>query len=308
MLARKKIWIDGELTSFGKAKVHVLSHSFGRGSALFEVLSVHPTARGPAAFRLDDHIRRLKNSAKLCYMKLPFSGKAIKQAIKETVLANKVEYGFVKIICYYGGVEFEVVPRRPEVTVAVVAVDLNKDVGAERFHKDLRRPAEVMISSWKKIDPRTVPVEAKSAANYMGGMIAKMEAIEAGYTAPVLLDTDGYLAEGATESLFVVKNGALKTPALGSILPGITRRTVIEVAKDINVDVVEKKMRPAELFKADEAFFTSSVVKAWPIWKAEDKVFPVIPGQITRLIDKVLEKITADKVNDYRKWMTVIKK
>lgn len=306
MLESSKIWLDGKLMPFGDAKVHILSHSFARGSGLFEVMGVHTTKKGPAIFRLDDHVKRLKASADLTRMKLPMSQAAFKKAVKETVKANDVSIGFVKIICFYGGVEFEVIPRSPKVSAAVVAVDMLRDIDAERFNKEERRPAEVTISSWRKADPRTMPVEAKSAANYLGGMIAKMDAIKAGFTAPILLDHEGCLAEGATESLFLVKNGKLKTPKLGNILAGITRRTMVEIARDINLDVIEKKMKPRELLEADEAFLTSSVVKAWPISRVDDVELPA-PGQITRLLDRVVEKIIEGKAKEYNKWLTVVK-
>ena len=302
MLAQRKVWMDGKLVPFNKAQVPILSHSFCRGSAVFEVMSVHQTARGPAVFRLDDHIARLLRSAELSHMKLPLSARAFKKAVVETVRANKIGAGMVKLICYYGAVEFEVVPRNPQVSVLVAAVDLLRDLNAERFKKSKRRPAAVTISRWRKVDPRTVPVECKCAANYLGGMVAKLEAIDQGFSSPVLLDLDGYLAEGATESLFIVKDRVLKTPALGRILSGITRKTILEIARDIGITTVEKKMRPQELRQADEAFFTSSLVKTWPISRVEKRLLKA-PGEITRLMDKVIEKIVAGHVKDYEKWL-----
>lgn len=305
MLSRRKLWMDGKLVPFDRANVHIMSHSFGRGSAIFEVMSLHETAKGPAVFRLDDHIRRLKRSAEAIRMKLPYGAARIKAAVKETVKAGKVRSGFIKLICYYGGVEFEVVPRKPKVSMAVLAVDPLADLDAERFRKATRRPATVTVSEWRKIDPRTVPVECKSAANYLGGMVAKLDAIEKGFTGPVLLDTSGYVAEGATESVFLVKNRTLKTPALGNVLSGITRRTVLDIAGDIGIKAVEKKMRPRELFEADEVFLTSSVVKIWPVSRVEDRELDA-PGEFTRLLDRVMDKVCAGKARSYMKWLTVI--
>lgn len=306
MLSRRKIWINGRFVGFAQARVHLMSHSFCRGSAVFEVMSVHQTDLGPAVFRLDDHLARLFRSAELTYMRLPLSLAQMKEAVLATVKQNRIQNGMVKLMCYYPAVEFEVVPRSPEVAVAVVAVDPAKDLSAARFKKELRKPAEICISRWRKIDPRTVPVEAKCAANYLGGMVAKLEAMRLGFSAPILLDLSGYLSEGATESLFLVKNRTLKTPALGSILSGITRRSVLEVARDIGIRTVEKKIRPAELLQADEAFFTSSMVKVYPISRVEKRSLPA-PGEISRLLDRALEKICAGKVMSYRKWLTPVK-
>lgn len=307
MLSRRKVWIDGQLMSFNKARVPLMSHSFTRGSAVFEVMSLHDTDKGPAVFRLDDHVKRLFSSADMINMKLPLSSTRMKKAVKDTVAANSVRQGMVKLICYYGGVEFEVIPRNAEVSVGVFVVDLQKDLSAERFKKSERRPAEVCFSDWRKIDPRTVPVECKCAANYLGGMVAKQDAINKGFSAPVLLDLKGHIAEGATESLFLVKNGVLKTPKLDTILSGITRKSVLELARDANLDVVEKKVRPVELLEADEAFFTSSVVKVWPISRVEDRKLHA-PGEVSQLLTNIFEKVLTGKVKSYSKWFTVIKK
>ncbi len=307
MLSRTKIWIDGKLVPFNKAQVHVLSHSFGRGSALFEVMGVHETPKGPAVFRLDDHIARLQGSAELTHMKLPLSKTALKKAVKEVVKANKVGTGIVKLICFYGGVEFEVIPRNPQVTVMAVAVDIRRDIDAERFKKELRQPAEVTISKWRKTDPRTMPVGAKSSANYVGGMVAKMEAIEDGFSMPLLLDCEGYVAEGATESFFMVKNRTLVTAPLGTVLSGITRMTVLDVAKDFGFKTVEKKFRPKELEDADEAFFTSSIAKLWPVGRIDKIIYYPTPGEMTKLVDKIIEKVVSGHAKEYKKWLTVIK-
>ncbi len=307
MLSRRKVWIDGQLISFNKARVPLMSHSFTRGSAVFEVMSLHDTDKGPAVFRLDDHIERLFRSADMINMKLPLSASRMKSAVKETVAANTVRQGMLKLICYYGGIEFEVVPRNTEVSVGVFVVDLQKDLSAERFKKSERRHAEACFSEWRKIDPRTVPVECKCAANYLGGMVAKQDAINKGFTAPVLLDLKGHIAEGATESLFLVKNRVLKTPKLDTILSGITRKSVLKLARDANLDVVEKKLRPQELLEADEAFFTSSIVKIWPICRMEDVKLKA-PGEVSRLLEGMFEKILTGKVKSYNKWLTTIKK
>ncbi len=305
MLARRKVHLDGKLVTFGKANVHIMSHSFSRGSAIFEVMSVHETPKGPAVFRLADHIDRLCRSAEAVRMALPYSKKKFKDAVKETILASKVEKGMVKLICYYGGVEFEVIPRNPIVSVAVIAVDVDKDLGAERFKKSERKPASAMVSDRRKVSPMAAPVECKSAASYLGGTIAKIEAVGKGFSSPILLDENGAVAEGPTESIFIVKDGTLITPQLGHILPGITRDTILTVARDYGVDVEERDVMPEELYEADEAFFTSSIVKTWPIYKIDDTEIPA-PGEVTRLLDKIIDKVLDGKVKAYKKWLAQV--
>lgn len=306
MLSRRKVWIDGKLVPFNKANVPIMSHSFCRGSAIFEVMSLDDTVLGPAVFRLDDHLERLFRSAALIRMKMPISAARLRKAVLDTVRANRLCSGMVKLMAYYGGIEFEVVPRKPVVSVAIVAVDQTKDLGGERFNRAERKPASVLFSDWRKPDPRTVPVECKCAASYIGGMIAKLDGIALGYSTPILLDLAGNVAEGATESVFMVKNGRLYTPALGNILSGITRRTIIEVARDIDIDVREKKLKPADFYKADEIFFTSSVSKVWPVGQLEKARFDA-PGEMTRLLSKALDKVHEGKVKSYRKWLAVAK-
>ena len=306
MLSRRKVWINGKIVPFNQANVHIMSHSFCRGSAIFEVMSLDKPLVGPAVFRLNEHIERLLRSAEMIRMKLPYSGAALKRATLDAVRANKLESGMVKVMAYYGNIEFEVVPRNPAVTVAVVVVDQTRDLGGERFDRAARKPADVLFSEWRKPDPRTVPVECKCAASYIGGMIAKLDGIAQGYSTPILLDLHGNVAEGATESVFMVKKGALYTPTLGNILSGITRRTIIEVARDVGITVFEKKLKPADFYKADEIFFTSSVSKIWPVGRLE-KVKFCAPGEMTRLLAKALDKVHEGKVKAYRKWLAVAK-
>lgn len=306
MLNKRRAWLNGKFVPFERADVHLMSHSFCRGSAVFEVMSVHATEDGPAVFRLDEHLARLFRSAELTYMRLPLSERAFREAVLATARENRIPSGMVKLICYYGNVEFEVIPRNPEVSVAIMALNPLTDLSADRFKKESRKPAEITIARWRKVDPRTVPVECKCAANYLGGMIAKMEALKEGFSAPVLLDLQGHLSEGATESIFLVKNRVLKTPALGQILSGITRKSVLQVARDVGIKTAEKKLKPAELLEADEAFFTSSLVKVYPISRIGKRRL-CAPGEVSRLLDKSLEKICAGKVESYKKWLTPVR-
>ncbi len=303
MLKNRKVWIDGKFTPFDKAQVHIMSHAFCRGSAIFEVMSCHPTEKGPAIFRLKEHVDRIFNSAKLLDMKLPLSKKALREAVVATVAKNKVKTAIIKLMCFYPGIEFEVIPNDRTLRLVVVVVDPHEDL-SERYREI--RNVTVTISRWRKLDPQSVPVDCKAAANYLNPMVAKIDARKRGFGAPVLLDNKGFIAEGATESIFLVKNGRIKTPALGNILPGITRASTIELARDLNFKVIEKRIRPKELMEADEAFFTTTPLKIWPIEKVDNQQLEA-PGMVSDILGQSLVKICQGNIKRYNKWLTPVK-
>lgn len=280
-----------------------MSHSFGRGSAIFEVISCFQTDRGTVIFRLPDHIKRLFNSAAMIYMKLPLSQKQFREAVLKTVARNKVGWGVIKLVCYYPSIEFETVPHDRRVSVAIVAIDLKRDFRFSKLGEDAL--ATAAVSKWRKYDPTTVPVECKAAANYLSPMMAKMEVQGRGYKTPIMLDTKGYIAEGATEAFFLVRKGKIYTSTLGNILPSITRASVIEVAKSLKIQVIQKKIRPSELRTAEEAFFSSTVSKVWPIRKLERRKLPA-PGPVSKMLTDAFEEICAGKNSRFRKWLTPV--
>lgn len=302
MLKDRFIWKDGEFVKWHRAQAHLMSHSFSRGSAIFEVISCFPAEKGAVIFRLPDHIKRLFNSARMIEMKLPLKRKEFELAVIETVKKNKVGWGLIKLVCYYPAVEFETVPHDRTVSVAVTAVDLKRDLPLSKLGEDAL--ATAAISRWRKYHPDTVPVECKAAANYLSPMVAKLEVQSRGYSTPILLDTKGYLAEGATEAFFFVKNGKIFTATLGNILPSITRASVIEVAGSLNIPLFQKKIRPKEVLAADEAFFSSTVVKIWPVKKLEKRNLPA-PGPISRRLQKEFEDICAGRSKKFKKWLTL---
>ncbi len=304
MLKDRLVWKDGKLIKWHRAQAHLMSHSFGRGSAVFEVISCFPTKRGTVIFRLPDHLNRLFNSAGLIYMKLPMSKKQLTEAVRKTVAKNRVGRGIIKLVCYYPAVEFETVPHDRTVSVAIVAIDLNRDYSISKMGEDAL--ATAAISQWRKYDPVTVPVQCKAAANYLGPMVAKLEVQSRGFKTPILLDTKGYLAEGATEAFFFVVNGRIYTSTLGNILPSITRASVVEVARSLRIHVIEKKIKPAEIMKADEAFFSSTSVKVWPVRQLEKKKLPA-PGPISQRLIEAFEEITAGRSPGFSKWLIPVK-
>ncbi len=291
------------MTAFKAAKVHILSHSFARGSGIFEVMSVYPTDNGVAVFRLRDHLLRLEHSARDLMMKIPLSRNRLTQAIKQTVRANRVSHGLVKLIVFYPGFGLEVIPTDDKVSVAVAAFQFGRDFNMSKFGED--RFATAAISKWRKLDPRTVPVHAKAAANYLNPMLAKLEVRKRGFKTPVLLDTDGFVAEGATESVFIVKNGRVLTSRPEHILLSITRMSILQICADLKVPLAQKKLTPQDLRACDEAFFSSTTCKVWPICRIENHKLPA-PGPVSLKLQNYFDLILAGKIKKYHKWLELV--
>jgi len=303
LLKKRLIWMDGEFRPFERAKVHLLSHSFARGSAIFEVISVYHPDQGVAIFRLPDHLDRLSGSARALMMKIPLSRAQIKQAIFKTVTANQVDRGLVKLIAFYPGFGLEVIPTDPKVSIAVAAFQFERDISLSKFGED--RFASAGISKWRKLHPDTIPVYAKAAGNYLNPMLAKMEIRKRGFKTPILLDTRGYVAEGATESIFIVKNQKVFTPKLDNILPSITRMSILEICAHLGIPGQEKKLKDKDLLTCDEAFFSSTTCKVWPISKIEKHQIPA-PGPLSSKLKEYFDQILAGKIKKFQHWLTPI--
>ena len=301
MLKDRFLWIDGKWVNFNQAQVHIFSHSFGRGSAVFEVISVYQTQLGVAVFRLEDHLERLNRSASALFMALPYSKAELLKSVHQVVKKNKVKYGLVKIIAYYPGIAFEVIPKDTKVSVAIGAFEIGRDINLSKLGEN--QFAKVGISKWRKLHPLTVPVFAKASGNYLNPMLAKLEVKSRGFSAPVLLDTKGYIAEGATESIFMVKEGKLFTPFLDNILPSITRMSVIELAKDLGIPIKEKRLKLEDLLNCEEAFFSSTTCKVWPINQIEKRKLKA-PGPVSQRLKDYFDQVLSGKIKKYHKWLS----
>jgi branched-chain amino acid aminotransferase len=301
MLKDRKVLINDRFVEWERATVHLLSHSFGRGSCIFEVLSLHPTPRGPAVFRLDLHLERFFRSAAHLHMKLALSQAQLAEAVKRTVRENLIDAGFVKIIGYYGEPAFGILPPDTTLDLAILAVDPQSDLGGLSFPFETGTTA--CISSWHKLDPTTVPIEAKAAANYLNGMLARLEAKTRGYENVILLDTQEFVAEGPTESVFLVHQGVLLAPVLGTILDSITRRSILEVARTAGLKVQEKRLARRLLFEAEEIFLAGTPNKVLPVCRLEDRTLAPVPGPVTRRISSLMNAILAGEQPPYRDWL-----
>jgi branched-chain amino acid aminotransferase len=301
MLKDRFVYMDGRFVRWEDAHVHIMSHSFARGSGIFEVLGVHKTGAGTAVFRLDEYVSRFFRSAELLEMKLAVSADELREAVLETVRRNDLVEGVLKIMGFYPQVAFDIMPPSGPLSVAVFAVDPVEDLGSRPF--SFEGGATACISSWRKIDPRTVPPEAKVAANYLNGMMARLDARKKGFEMAIMLDNEGFVAEGGTESVFIVKDGKLYTPALGKILKSISRKSVPVVAASEGIETVETQIEPEALRDADEVFFSCTVMKVYPVRGIDDNVFHPVPGPMCRRLNDLMNRVTAGEDERFKHWL-----
>jgi len=275
MKDKGKVWLNGSFVPWEKATVPLLSHGFSRGSAIFEVLGIHEGPDGPMAFRMDQHLKRLQRSAELLGMKLAYSIDEIAAAVAETVKVNKMGRGLVKLLAYWGEEAIIKLVLESNLDLAIFAVPATEDL-----RLDDARPISACLSKWRKIHPETMPVEAKACANYLNGYLVRKEAMERGFDVGLIVGTDGFLAEGSIESVFLVKEGVLKTPPLGRILSSITRMSVLEAAPVLGIPISEESILPEELFSSDEIFVSHTAIKVLPVARFENRTLET-PGPIT---------------------------
>jgi branched-chain amino acid aminotransferase len=300
------IWMNGKLVPWDEARIHVGSHVIHYGSAVFEGIRCYATAEGPAVFRLDAHTERLFASAKIYRMDqdLAYREDDINRAICETIAANRMEQCYIRPIVYRGYGQLGVNPFPNPVDVAIMVWDWGKYLGAEA----LERGVDVCVSSWTRIAPNTLPAMAKSAANYMNSQLVKMEAITLGFSEGIALDAEGHVSEGSGENLFLVKKGVLITPPLASsVLPGITRDTVLKLAKRLGIPVQQERIPREFVYLADELFFTGTAAEITPI-RSVDKITigKGARGPVTEALQKAFFDVVECRVADEYDWLTFV--
>ncbi len=301
MLTERIVYINGEFVEWNRATVHLMSHSFARGSAVFEVLSFHKTGFGPAVFRLDEHLVRLFKTVELLDMEIRITAEDLQAAVKNTIRRNGLLEGFIKIVCFYPQIAFDILPPQNQLDVSIFVLDPKQDLDGSDFH--FEQGTTVGISKWRKLDPKTVPIEAKVAANYLNGMVARIEAKKRGFENAVMLDTQGFVAEGGTESVFLVKNDRLYAPSLGTILESITRKSILQAAKLSGIETSEERLSPDFLFQADEIFLSNTPYKVIPVRQIENQKFINAPGPITRKINDLMNKIVSGQEKRFNDWL-----
>ena len=299
----KYIWMDGELVPWHEAKIHILSHVIHYGSGVFEGIRCYDTDRGPAIFRLEDHIDRLFYSAKVYMMEIPYTKEELIEACKEIVRANGLRECYIRPLVYRGYGEMGVNPLKSPVNVAIIAWRWGAYLG-----EALQKGARVIISTWRRICSDVLPPMAKTCGHYTNSQLAKMEAVLGGYDEALMLDINGYVSEGTGENFFMVKDGVLITPPPeASILLGITRDTVIKLARDMGYTVIERFISRAEVYGADECFFTGTAAEITPIVEIDGrKIGDGRPGPITRKLQAKYFEVVRGKDERYISWLTFV--
>jgi len=300
----EKIWMNGKWVAWDDAKIHVLSHVAHYGSSVFEGIRAYNTKRGTAIFRLDDHIERLMYSARIYRMELPFTREQIRQVCLDVVAVNDLKACYLRPLIYRGYENLGVNPFGSPVEVAVAAFPWGKYLGDDALTKGVA----VKISSWWRISPNTLPAMAKASANYMNSQLMKMEALVDGYDEAVALDITGFVSEGSGQNLFAVIKGELVTPPLhNSILAGITRDSVMTLARDQGLAVREMVMPREMLYVADEVFLAGTAVEVTPVVSVDRiAVGDGKPGRITRAIQDAFFSVVRGDVDDKHGWLTPV--
>jgi branched-chain amino acid aminotransferase len=301
----EKIWMDGKLVAWEDATVHVLTHGLHYGSGVFEGIRAYHTKRGPAVFRLPDHIRRLFRSAHVYYMDIAFSQEEIVQAVIDTVAANGLDTCYIRPLVYRGYGEMGLNPLPAPVNVIVAVWPWGLYLGEAAVDAGVR----AKISSWKRLDHNTLPPGVKATGQYINSSLAKIEALKAGYDEAVLLNHQGYVTDGSGENIFIVVDGVLHTPTVqAGALDGITRDSVIRIARDAGYEVVERNLSRFDLYTADEAFFTGTAAEIAPIREIDDRaVGHNGRGPVTKEIQATFQAATHGEDETYRRWLTYVK-
>ena len=299
-----KIWFNGQLIEWRDAKTHVLTHTLHYGMGVFEGVRAYETAEGPAIFRLQEHTKRLFNSAKILGMKLPYTQDEINQAHIDVVKANNLHSCYFRPMAYYGAAKLGVAPQADDVQVILAAWPWGAYLGEEGMKRGIR----VRVSSFTRHQPNIHMIKAKANGNYLNSILANTEAIRDGYDEAILLDAQGYVAEGSGENIFVVNEGRLYTPALDVALDGITRKSVIAIAEEMGLPVIEKRITRDELYAADEVFFTGTAAEVTPIREIDNREIGIGErGPITTEIQQRYFDIVEGKNPAYRHWLTYVK-
>ena len=297
------IWYDGKIVPWRNATTHVLTHSLHYGLAVFEGLRAYKTTQGTAIFRLKEHTERLLNSAHIYMMKIPYDKATLIEAQKEVVRVNQLEECYVRPIAFYGSEKMGVSPKGASVHVAIAAWSWGAYLGKEGLEKGIR----VKTSSFARHHVNVTMPRAKVASTYTNSILANSEAIQDGYDEALLLDVDGFVAEGAGENLFIVKDDKLYQPELTSALIGITRATIIQLAQDMELEIISKRITRDDVYIADEAFFTGTAAEVTPIRELDNRTIGSGKrGPITEQLQKMFFDCVSGRIAKYRDWLALV--
>jgi len=299
----EKIWMDGKMVDWDEAKVHVCTHALHYGSGVFEGIRAYETENGTAVFRLKEHIDRLFNSAKIFKMEIPYTKEEFRQAVKDTIKANKLKSGYIRPLVYRGFEQLGINPFKCPVNCTIAVWEWGAYLGEEALAKGIK----TKISSYARSYINSTSQKAKICGNYINSIFAKMEAIEAGADEAILLDTRGFVTEGSGENLFWVRDGVIYTTPTATVLEGITRDSIIKIAEDMSYQVQEKYICRDELYISDELFFVGTAAEVTPIREIDNyQIGEGNRGPITENIQKKFFAIAKGEEEKYLSWLDYI--
>ncbi len=295
------IWMNGEFVAWEDAKVHVLTHGLHYGTGVFEGIRCYDSEIGPAVFRHREHLQRLVRSAELYYMPLPFELEALRSATHELIGRNGLRSCYIRPLAYRGYGPMGLNPLDAPVDVTIAVWEWGAYLGEEAKSTGIR----AKVSSWRRISPESLIPSAKASGQYLNSVLAKIESMKAGYEEAILLDDHGRVCEGTGENIFVVWDGRIVTPpAASSILDGITRKSAVQIARDLGIEVIERDIARAELYLADEVFMTGTAAELVPVREIDDHAIGSgTLGEITRAVQTVFEDALHGRDERYREWL-----
>lgn len=302
----KYIWLNGELVEWDKAQVHVMTHALHYGTSVFEGIRAYETKDGTKILRLKEHIDRLFNSAKIYWMDVPYTKQEVMDACCKIMTSNGLKYGYLRPLVFVGNVGLGVMPKKDTVDVMIGAMPWGAYLGEE----GLKNGIDVCVSSWNRLAPNTIPTGAKAGGNYLSSLLIAREAHRNGFAEGIALSTEGYIAEGSGENVFIVRDGVIYTsPVTSSILPGITRDSIITMARDMGIEVREERLPREALYLADEVFFSGTAAEITPIRSVDRMTVGCgCRGPITEKLQNAFFDYVKGNVEDKYGWLTPVEK
>ena len=299
-----KIWMDGNLVEWSDARIHVLTHTLHYGTGVFEGVRAYETSKGPAIFRLEDHTKRLFKSAELIGMKIPFQASVLNDAQSEVVALNELNNAYIRPMCFYGSEGMGLRADNLKVHAIVAAWDWGSYLGDDKILNGIK----VKVTDFPKRCDKSMIHKAKATGNYLYSMLALKDALNSGFDEALILDIDNNVNEGSGENFFMIIDNTFYTPKDGTVLNGITRQTIMEIASDLNYKVEEKDISVEDVKFCDEAFFTGTAAEVTPIIQVDDKkINNGKPGKITKQIQTIYFDLIRGKIERYNNWLTYIK-
>ena len=298
-----QIWLDGTFCDWKDAKIHILTHTLHYGTGVFEGVRAYETEQGPAIFRLQDHTSRLFKSAELIGMNIPYSQNELMEAQCESVKINKLKNAYIRPLCFYGNEGMGLRADNLKVHASVSSWDWGAYLGEDKIKNGIK----VKVSPFPKRAADSMLYKAKATGNYLNSMLALQDALSSGYDEALILDTENTVNEGSGENFFIVKNETLITPGLSTVLDGITRKTIIQLAADLEISTEEKKIELDEVYNCDEAFFTGTAAEVTPIIQINNEsIGNRKPGKITSMLQENYFKLITGRYNKHSDWLTII--